>query len=82
MLATRVCASTFLSEVLLTVNRVVDAAKKMRIKTHPDRLKKPDMSEEKQKIDAEASNIGQAADVLLDPEQVSFFFPFVNVKHY
>ena len=46
----------------------------MRIKTHPDKFKKPDMAEEeKQKIDAEASKVGWAADVLSDPEQVIIF---------
>ena len=52
--------------------RIVDAAKKMRIKTHPDRLKKEGMSdEEKAKIDEAAAKVGQAADILSDPAQVS-----------
>lgn len=43
----------------------------MRIKTHPDKLKKEDMSaEEKAKIDETAGNVGQAAEVLSDPEKV------------
>ena len=49
---------------------VLKAAKEMRIKTHPDRLKRQAglTEEEKQAIDAEAAFVGQAADVLSDPD--------------
>lgn len=51
--------------------RITEAAKKMRIKTHPDKLKKEHMSaEEKAKIDEMAANVGQAAELLSDPEKV------------
>lgn len=44
----------------------------MRIRTHPDRLKKEGMSDgEKAKINERAAKVGQAADVLSDPKQVS-----------
>ena len=44
----------------------------MRIKKHPDRLKKPGMSpEEEAEIDAAAAAVGQASDILKDPKQVS-----------
>lgn len=57
-----------LAHILL---RITEAAKKMRIKTHPDRLKKAHMSpEEKAKIDETAGTVGQAAEVLSDPEKV------------
>ena len=57
---------------LMVENRIAKAAKMMRIKTHPDKLKKPEMSEEEtSKIDLEAQQVGQAADVLMDAEQVS-----------
>ncbi|MCJ1470427.1 hypothetical protein MMC07_009072 [Pseudocyphellaria aurata] len=50
---------------------ITEAAKKMRIKTHPDRLKKANMSvEEMAKIDETAGNVGQAAEVLSDPEKL------------
>lgn len=52
----------------------------MRIKIHPDRLKKECMSdEEKLKIDEEAAKVGQAADILLsDPALVSFSIIFLE----
>lgn len=44
----------------------------MRIKTHPDRLKKDHMSaEEKAKINEIAANVGQAAELLSDPDMVN-----------
>ena len=59
-------------EYNLTYSRVAKAAKIMRIKTHPDRLKKPDtLKKEAAKIDAKAAKVGQAADVLMNPVQVS-----------
>ena len=52
--------------------RINMASKLMRIKTHPDKLKKFCVSpEEEADIDAAAAAVGQAADVLKDPEQVS-----------
>ena len=46
----------------------------MRIKMHPDRLKKPGMSEEELKqIDEEAGRVGQAAELLTNPSMVSVF---------
>lgn len=51
--------------------RISEAAKLMRIKMHPDKLKKEHMSaEEKAKIDETAGNVGQAAEILSDPEKV------------
>jgi preprotein translocase subunit Sec63 len=48
----------------------------MRIKFHPDKLIKPGMSEnEKTEINERAKRIGQAAEILMDPVQVS------QVKH-
>lgn len=45
------------------------AAKEMRIKTHPDRLKRQEglTDEEKRAIDKEAALVGQAAEILSDP---------------
>lgn len=50
--------------------QVLKAAKEMRIKTHPDRLKRQEglTDEQKRAIDAEAALVGQAADVLSDPD--------------
>lgn len=56
-------------------NRIVTVVKKMRIKVHPDMLKRknPGMSEkEKNSIDEHAKNSGGAAEVLLDPDRVFF----------
>ncbi len=49
---------------------VLKTAKEMRVKTHPDRLKRRAglTEEEKRAIDAEAALVGQAADVLSDPD--------------
>ncbi|MCJ1428733.1 hypothetical protein MMC29_006644 [Sticta canariensis] len=53
-----------------SAQEITEAAKRMRIKTHPDKLKKVDMSaKEKAKIDETAANIGQAAELLSDPEK-------------
>jgi len=42
----------------------------MRVTSHPDKLRKPGMSErELQKIDERAALVGQAADVLQDGDQ-------------
>ena len=48
---------------------ILRAAKKRRIETHPDRLKrKPGLTErQKAKIDEEAAKVGHAADILSDP---------------
>ena len=44
----------------------------MRIKMHPDRLKKPGMTPDQLKqIDNAAGKIGQAAEVLTSPSTVS-----------
>ena len=45
----------------------------MRIKTHPDRLKRnPNLTPEAlAKIDADAARVGWAADILLDTHMVS-----------
>lgn len=52
--------------------RITEAAKRMRIQTHPDKLKKADMSaKEKAKIDETAADVGQAAELLSDPEKVN-----------
>ena len=50
--------------------QVLKAAKEMRVKTHPDRLKRREglTEEEMTVIDKEAALVGQAADVLSDPE--------------
>ena len=51
----------------------------MRIKMHPDRLKKPGMSEEELKqIDEEAGRVGQAAELLTNPTMVSVPAEFVD----
>ena len=49
---------------------VKSAARRRRVEVHPDRLKNGGMSEsERAEIDAAAAQVGQAADVLQDPEQ-------------
>ncbi len=56
-------------------NRIVTVVKKMRIKVHPDMLKRKNsgMSEkEKNAIDEHAKKFGGAAEVLLDPDRVFF----------
>ena len=51
-----------------THEQIKSAAKRRRIEVHPDRLKKPGMSEsEVAKIDKEAAEVGQAAEVLSNP---------------
>lgn len=46
----------------------------MRIQTHPDRLLKPDLTEEEvEKVRARSARVGQAHDVLKDPDQVCPF---------
>ena len=53
-----------------TDDQIRSAAKRRRVEVHPDKLKRPGMSEsEMDEIDAEASRVGQASDVLLNPEQ-------------
>ena len=49
--------------------QVLKAAKEMRVKTHPDRLKRKEglTVEEERAIDVEAALVGQAADILSDP---------------
>lgn len=49
--------------------QVLKAAKEMRVKTHPDRLKRREglTEEEIREIDVEAALVGEAADVLSDP---------------
>ena len=49
--------------------QVLKAAKEMRVKTHPDRLKRKEgLTEgEERGIDVEAALVGQAADILSDP---------------
>ncbi len=55
---------------LATEEEIKRAAKLRRIEVHPDRLKKPEMSAvELAQIDSVATQVGQAADVLLNPEQ-------------
>ncbi|KAL9598051.1 MAG: hypothetical protein Q9219_004745 [cf. Caloplaca sp. 3 TL-2023] len=47
---------------------IIQAARKRRIEVHPDKLKKPGMTEkELREIDQMAMEVGWAADVLLDP---------------
>ena len=51
-------------------DEIAKAARKMRIETHPDKLKTPGMSaREEKKIDERAAGVGQAADVLMDSAQ-------------
>ncbi len=48
------------------------AAKLARVKAHPDKNLRADMSAgEKQRINDEAARIGQAADILTNPRKVS-----------
>ena len=49
---------------------VLKAAREMRVRTHPDRLKRQEgLTEEgKRRIDGMAAKVGEAADVLCDPE--------------
>ena len=56
-------------------NRIAILAKKMRIKVHPDMLKRknPGMSDrEKTAIDEYAQRVGEAAEILLDSDKVCF----------
>ncbi|KAL8933251.1 MAG: hypothetical protein Q9216_006452, partial [Gyalolechia sp. 2 TL-2023] len=49
---------------------IAQAARKRRIEVHPDKLKKPSMTDaELERIDQVAMQVGWAADVLLDPEK-------------
>lgn len=50
--------------------QIMKAAKEMRIKMHPDRLKRQGglTQEQKKKIDVEAARVGQPADILSNPE--------------
>lgn len=55
---------------LATNEEIKSAAKRRRVEVHPDKLKKLGMSDsERAKIDVAAATVGQAADVLQDPEQ-------------
>lgn len=55
---------------LATSEEIKSAAKRRRVEVHPDKLKKSGMSDsERAKIDAAAAEVGQAADVLSNPEQ-------------
>ena len=49
--------------------QIIKAAKDMRVKVHPDRLKRQGglTTEREEKIDVEAALVGQAADILSDP---------------
>lgn len=52
------------------------AAKLARVKAHPDKNLRADMSaDEKQRINDEAARIGQAADILMNPRKVSDYLP-------
>lgn len=49
---------------------IIKAARKRRVKVHPDKLKKPGMTDEElRKIDQTAMQVGWAADILLDPDK-------------
>lgn len=53
-----------------TQGEIAQAARKRRIEVHPDKLKKPGMTDkELEKIDQTAMQVGRAADILLDPEK-------------
>ena len=55
-------------------SRIKKAVKGMRVKCHPDKMKKPGMSDkELAEIDAKAAQVGQAADTLSDPNAVSVY---------
>lgn len=55
---------------LATPAEIKSAAKRRRVEVHPDKLKKPGMSDSEQaKIDGEAAKVGEAADVLQNPQQ-------------
>ena len=55
---------------LATDDQIRSAAKRRRVEVHPDRLKRLGMSEsEMDEIDAAAARVGQASDVLLNPDQ-------------
>ena len=49
--------------------QVIKAAKEMRVKFHPDRLKRQEglTEEQKQTIDTKAGLVGEAAEILSDP---------------
>jgi len=52
------------------------AAKLARVKAHPDKNIRADMSaDEKQRINDEAARIGQAADILMNRRKVSGYLP-------
>ncbi|KAI4136958.1 MAG: hypothetical protein L6R39_007537 [Caloplaca ligustica] len=49
---------------------IAQAARKRRIEVHPDKLKKPGMTDvELRKVDETAMEVGFAADILLDPKK-------------
>lgn len=53
-----------------SADEIKKAARSMRVSTHPDKLKKPGLSEkELRKIDERAAMVGQAADVLQNKDQ-------------
>ncbi|KAL8647141.1 MAG: hypothetical protein Q9226_006558 [Calogaya cf. arnoldii] len=55
-----------------TADEIKKACKKMRVKTHPDQVKRenPDLAEEEMlKVTAIAAKVGEAADVLGNPSQ-------------
>ena len=55
---------------LATEVEIKRAARRKRVEVHPDKLKRPGMSDsERDKIDAGAAQVGQAADVLQNLEQ-------------
>ena len=55
---------------LASAEEIKTAAKRRRVEVHPDRLKKEGMDDsERAKIDAVAAKVGQAAEVLQNPEQ-------------
>ena len=52
-----------------SMDEIKSAARKMRVATHPDKLKKPGMSESQLKqIDERAAKVGEAAQILSDPK--------------
>ena len=62
--------ATLSLEHLTSAHEIKLAAKRRRVEVHPDRLKKAGMSEsECGEIDAAAAKVGQAAEILLNPEQ-------------